>query len=100
SKPLLANPQFRKLFLARTKEILEKVYTEEVFLPLIKAMGERLEDEVKIRAQALRQDPQQAVTHLHRNLDSLREHLVKRRQFLLAQNEIKTAGKFDRSELK
>ena len=25
SKPLLANPQFRKLFLARTKELLEKV---------------------------------------------------------------------------
>jgi len=31
SKPLLANPQFRKLFLARTKEILETVYTEKVF---------------------------------------------------------------------
>ena len=80
--------------------MVENVYREEQFFPLIKSMGERLEEEVKIRAQIQRQNPQQAVAHLQRNLDSLREHLVKRRQFLLAQDEIKTAGKFDRSELK
>lgn len=100
SKPLLANPQFRKLFLARTKELLETVYTEEQFFPLIKATGERLEEEVKVRAQLMRQSPEQANTHLQRNLDSLREHLVKRRQFLLGQDEIKSAGKFERSEVK
>jgi hypothetical protein len=100
SKPLLANPQFRMLFLARTKEILEKVYTEEVFFPLLKEMGERVEEEVRVRAELQRGDPKQAVEHLHRNLDSLRTHLTKRRQFLLAQPEIKKAGPFDRSELK
>src|SRR5207253_1796766 len=47
SKPLLANPQFRKLFLARTRELLEKVYTEKEIFPLIKATGERIEEEVK-----------------------------------------------------
>ena len=41
SKPLLANPQFRKLFLARTKELLETVYTEKVFFPLIDKKGQR-----------------------------------------------------------
>ena len=100
SKPLLANPRFRKLFLARTKEILEKVYTEDVFLPRIKEVGEQLEEEVKIRAEIQRQDPKQAVENLHKNLDVLRTHLTKRRKFLLAQDEIKKAGKFDRSELK
>ena len=40
------------------------------------------------------------IEHLNRNLDSLREHLTKRRQFLLNEPEIKAAGKFDRSELK
>ncbi|HKB40100.1 MAG TPA: CotH kinase family protein [Gemmataceae bacterium] len=100
SKPLFANPTFRKLFLARTKELLEKVYTEEVFFPLIKAMGERLEDEVKVRAELRREDPKAAVDHLRRNLDSLREHLQKRRKFLLGQDELKKAGKFDRSLLK
>jgi hypothetical protein len=100
SKPLLANPRFRKLFLARTKEILEKVYTEEVWFPRIKAVGELLEDEVQVRAKLMGQDPKQAVAHLNRNLDSLKEHLTKRRKFLLAQDEIKKAGAFDRSELK
>jgi hypothetical protein len=100
SKPLLANPQFRKLFLARTKEILETVYTEKEFFPLIKAMGERLEEEVRVRAGLYREDPRSAQERLRRNLESLREHLTKRRKFLLAQAEIKNAGKFDRSLLK
>src|SRR5205807_25558 len=100
SKPLLANPQFRKLFLARTKELLEKVYTEEVGFPLIKDMGERLRDEVKIRAELRGENPPQALKHLDRNLDSLREHLTKRRKYLLDQPEIKAAAKFDRGELK
>lgn len=30
SGPLLANPQFRKIFLARAKEILETIYTEQI----------------------------------------------------------------------
>ena len=38
SGPLLANPTFRKLFLWRAKEILETVYTEDVFFPVIKAI--------------------------------------------------------------
>jgi hypothetical protein len=100
SKPLLANPHFRKLYLARTKEILEKVYTEEVFFPLIKEMGDRLRDEIKIRAELSREDPKAALERLKRNQGSLREHLTRRRKFLLAQDEIKKAGKFDRAELK
>jgi hypothetical protein len=93
SKPLLANPQFRQRFLVRTKELAEKVYTEEVFFPLIKETGERLEEEVKYRAGLRREDPQRAVEHLHRNLDALRKHLTRRRQFLLGQDEIKKVGK-------
>jgi hypothetical protein len=100
SKPLLANLQFRKLFLARTKEVLEKVYTPDVFFPLIKDMGERLQEEVKIRAELRKEDPKKALEHLRRNLESLREHLTRRRAFLLAQDEIKKAGKFDRTQLK
>ena len=71
-----------------------------MFFPLIKELGERLEDEVKVRAELRGEDPKAAVEQLQRNLDSLREHLTKRRKFLLEQDEIKKAGKFDRSELK
>jgi len=100
SKPLLANPQFRKHYLARTKEILETVYTAEIFFPIIDQMGERLKEEVRIRATAIKEDPEQASQRLQRNLASLKEHLTKRRKFLLEQEDIRNAGKFERAELK
>jgi hypothetical protein len=99
AKPLLANPHFRKLFLARTKELLETVYTEKAFFPHIDELGDRLKDEVALRAELQRQNPKQAAEHLRRNLESLKDHLTKRRKFLLDQDEIKKAGKFDRSLL-
>jgi hypothetical protein len=100
SKPLLANPTFRKHFLARTKDLLETVYTEEAFGPVIKALGERLEDEARYRAELRREDPKRAVEHFRKNLDAMRTHLIKRRDFLLKQDEIKKAGKYDPKELK
>jgi hypothetical protein len=100
SRPLLANATFRKHFLARTKELLEKVYSDEAFGPVLKALSERLEDEVKFRAEARREDPKRAVEHFRKNLESLKDHLTKRRDFLLKQDEIKKAGKFDPKELK
>jgi hypothetical protein len=100
SRPVLANPRFRKVFLARVKELLETVYTEEKIGPLVTAMGERLEDEVRYRAQVRREDPARAIEHFRRNLGTLREHVKKRREFLLKQPEIKAAGKFDPADWK
>jgi hypothetical protein len=62
-------------------------------------MGERLKEEVRIHAVAIKEDPDKASQRLQRNLQSLRDHLMKRRKFLLNQAEIKSAGKFARSEL-
>jgi hypothetical protein len=100
SKPLLANPHFRKPFLARTKELLETIYTKDVFFPLIKDMNDRLEDEVRYRAKLRNEDPKQALDQFHRNIELLRTHLTRRRDFLLRQDEIKNAGRFDRNALK
>ncbi len=93
SRPLLANPTFRKLFLARTKEIVETVYTEETFFPMIEKMGLRLKEDVAARALLRNENPKMAAEHLRRNLASLQEHLTKRRQFLLDQDEIKKADR-------
>jgi Spy/CpxP family protein refolding chaperone len=100
SKPLLANPHFRKHFLARTREILETIYTSEVFFPIIDATGDRLKEEVRIRAAAMKEDPDKASERFQKNLSSLKDHLTKRRQFLIEQAEIRAAGKFDRTALK
>ena len=81
----------RKIFLARTKEILETVYTEEIFVPVINAMENRLRDEVRIRAEIMREKPERALARFEKNLQDLREHVKKRRAFLFAQEEIKNA---------
>jgi len=75
SRPLLANSTFRKLFLAKIKELLDTTYTQKAIFPLIESMGKRLEDEVKFRAELRKEDPKDAVKRLNKNLDSLREHV-------------------------
>ena len=97
SGPLLANQRFRARFLARTKKILETIYTEKVFFPVIAAMGERLKPEAKLRAELSQSDPDRAAADLEENLQSLREHLTKRREFLLAEDEIKNVGRSSRT---
>jgi hypothetical protein len=92
SGPLLANPYFRRIFLTRVKDITENVYTEKVFFPLIDAMGERLRDEVRIRAQLHGEDPASAIQRFEGNLNWMREHLKKRRAFLLAQKELQAVA--------
>ena len=54
---------------------------------------QRLEPEAKIRAEISKSDPARAVQILKDNLEGRREHIRKRREFLLAQDEIKTVGK-------
>ncbi len=88
SGPLLANPYFRKIFLSRTRELLEKVYNEEQMLPLIDGLKARLQEDVRLRAELHGADPANAMQRFEANLQFLREHLKKRRQFLLAQKEL------------
>jgi hypothetical protein len=88
SGPLLANPYFRPIFLRRVKDIAENIYTEAAFFPLIDAMGDRLRDDVRIRAQIHGEDPAGALQRHEGNLNWMREHLKKRRAYLLAQKEL------------
>lgn len=89
SGPLLANPGFRKVFLARTRQILETVYTEAVFGPILDRLADQLAPEVKLKAELEKQDPNEALQRFRLNLERSREHLRKRREFLLAQDELK-----------
>jgi len=89
SQPLLANPHFRRRFLARTRELLETVYTEGNYIPLIEELGRRLEEDARIRARLAGRDPETGARRLAEHLESLRAHLVKRRAFLLEQPELR-----------
>jgi spore coat protein CotH len=89
STPLLANPKFRKIFLARVKEILEKHYTEEVYFPVIDEMAERLKDDAALRVRTRGGDANYASQVMEHNVRLLKRHLQKRRAFLLEQDELK-----------
>jgi hypothetical protein len=90
SKPLLANPQFRKVFLKKTKALAEDVFTKENFGPKLDALESLLADEVRRKARISGQDPEAAYDRFLINLDSIRRNLIGRRQFILEQDEIKS----------
>jgi hypothetical protein len=93
SGPLLANPHFRQRFLARLKELAEAVYTEAVCFPIIDEMAERLTPEVRIRAEANGENVDKALETFHNDIQSLRQHVTLRRNFILAQEEIQRMGR-------
>jgi hypothetical protein len=93
SRPLLANPQFRKIFIKRVKELLDTVYTKENYFPLIDETAARLKEDVALRAKANGSDPQWGLQSLDRHVELLKTHLLKRREFLLAQEELKNPDK-------
>jgi hypothetical protein len=89
SGPLLANPEFRNRFLRRTHQILEELYTEEMFFPIIDAMAAELREEIPFRAGLVGEPPEAAMARFNGNIGSLKQHLVKRREFLLNTPELK-----------
>jgi hypothetical protein len=99
SRPLLANPVFRKHFVARLKQLLETEFTEARLFPLIDGFKDQLGGEIEYRAQLSKEDPQRAQKAFQSNLDSFKEFIRKRRQWLLEQEEVRSAGTFDHSQL-
>ena len=85
SGPLLANPEFRKRFLVRLREICDTVFTEEKFLPVINTMEKRLEPEIRFRAAVTGENPQAALQRFRADMQSFRKQLQNRRKFILAE---------------
>lgn len=92
SRPLLANPHFRKVFLARTRDVLERVYTPDTYFPVIDQMVSRLGPDAALRAKLRGEDESAGARLLARDAQLLKDHLTKRRQFLLQQKELQPAG--------
>jgi hypothetical protein len=85
SGPLLANPEFRRAFLERLEEICRTVFIEEKIEPLINAMERRLEPEIPVRASLTGQDPRELLREFRSDIQSLRNQVVNRRKFILAE---------------
>jgi hypothetical protein len=80
---LLANLQFRRAFLAKLNDVCNNAFTEEKMLPLINALEKRLEPEIPIRARLTGQSPRQALDRFYSDIQSLRNQVKYRRQFIL-----------------
>jgi hypothetical protein len=83
SGPLLSNMEFRKAFLVRLGQFCGNMFTEEKILPLINAMEKRLEPEIAVRARLVAEDPREALNAFHRDIQSLRNQVKYRRNFIL-----------------
>ena len=89
SRPLLADAEFRPIFLARLRELCETEFTEEKLFPFINDLERRLEPEVRVRAAATGRDAQENLETFHADVESLRRFVKERRAFLL--RELKKA---------
>jgi hypothetical protein len=83
SGPLLANPRFRALYLARLRIILNTIYTREIYFPLIDNQALRLRQDAILRAQQRNEKPDSALGALAGTVDAFKRHVVQRREFLL-----------------
>jgi len=83
SGPLLANPEFRKRFLARLGAMCNTLFTEEKLFPVLDALEKRLEPEVAARAQARGENAQQSLKQFHDHIQSFRNQVKNRRRFIL-----------------
>jgi hypothetical protein len=92
SGPLLANPEFRRRFLSRLREICETIFTPEAMAPVIQALETRLEEEVAYRAQLARQNPEAALRQFRADMQSFRNQVVHRREFILKELDARQAS--------
>jgi len=84
SGPLLANPQFRKQFEAKLRELCDTVFNEEKFGPIIEALKLRLRPEVAFRAQSMRGTGSGALQQFDQDIASYHRQLANRRKYILA----------------
>jgi hypothetical protein len=80
------------VFLSRTRSILERIYTQDVYFPIIDQMVIRLGEDAAIRARLRGEDAAAGAKRLARDAELLKTHLTKRRQFLLEQKELQSVS--------
>jgi len=83
SGPLLANPEFRKRFLIRLREICNTIFTPEKMGPAVNALAARLEGEVRVRAELAGQDLAAARQEFQNDIQSFHNQITNRRKFIL-----------------
>ena len=113
--PLLANAEFRQACLARTRQLLETQFTEAALLPLLEKLGGQVHTgrlpsppaapaAAGTAAAATAAAPTAPASARSGNggpgpVADIRDYIVRRREFLLGQEEIRGAGDFVPAQL-
>jgi hypothetical protein len=85
SRPILANPTFREKLLARLESLTVEVFNIKEFAPKISSLLKALEPEMRLRSETHGLDVDSEIQRLREVISTLREHLAKRRSFILSQ---------------
>lgn len=89
SKPLLANPHFQKVYLAKVKKLLDETFTSRTLDPVIDGVIGSLADDGAAAAKARGENGAAARDRWTRHAGSFKTFIAKRREFLLAQPQLK-----------
>lgn len=85
SAPLLANPEFRRRFLARLDELCRTVFTEDKLGPVVDSLEQRLGPEIALRAQSDGRSAPEALKRFQSDIQSFRYQIRHRREFIQAE---------------
>jgi hypothetical protein len=83
SGPLLANPEFRKRFLARLREVNQTIFTPEKMAPVIQGLANRLKPEMEFRAVRAGHNPDEVEAELQSDIRSFENQVARRRDYIL-----------------
>ena len=87
SGPMLVNSTFRYRFLQRLEVFCQTIFTEKLFIPIIDELEERLEPEVRYRAELKGVNVEAAEQAFSEDIESFRRQVRQRRDFILGELE-------------
>lgn len=86
SGAFLSHPAIQRQYFHRLGFAAQNEFTPERWIPVIDALEQRLEPEVRFKAQITGADATRLLTEFHNDIESFRRQVINRRQFIL--NEV------------
>ncbi len=87
SGPFLADPTIQNRYLHRLGYVAKNLFTPERWHPIINQLEEKLEPEVRYRADVKRLNEKNMLKQFHNDIESFRRQVIHRREFIIQEVE-------------
>lgn len=87
SGAFLSNPAIQQQYFHRLGFAAQNEFTPDRWIPVIDALEQRLEPEVRFKAQIMGANENRLLTDFHHEIESFRRQVINRRQFILDEVE-------------